>query len=448
MIDPLIASSSAKPLKGMRIGIDGFNLAIPHGTGVATYARALSKTVAAAGAQVDILYGLGMDQTTDPRARESLFFDALEHENFPRRPKAPSPRWFAETLRHFRGHRPFEIPIKGTVEIRPVAERLPYFDRLFNVNSLFRAASGFFRTTGKFLKVRNPGGVEIMHWTYPLPIEMMDARNVYTVHDIVPLSLPYVTLDNKKLYYRLLATLAARADGIATVSEASLKELVKLFPEASSKCANLYQAVDRDNFTHNSSPIAVNRDIATLCGLQPESYFIYYGALEPKKNIGRLIEAFLQSNCKARLVIVGSRNWKAEGELRFLERGIELGRILKLDYLPADLLAQLVRQAKALVFPSISEGFGLPVVEAMVLGTPVLTSSEGALDEVAGDAALKVNPYDLEAITQGLERLDDDEDLRVQLRRAGLQRAETFSQELYSERLAEFYQKVLKKKHS
>ncbi|QDH15500.1 glycosyltransferase family 1 protein [Oecophyllibacter saccharovorans] len=436
--------SEAGGMKGLRIGVDGFNLALKHGTGIATYARTLCRTIEAQGGRVDLIYGVGLDRSVPERLRETIFFDSLEDAPLPRRPRLPSPAWFRETFQHLKGHVAIPIPETPEVEKRPLAGKVPPHDRIFNVPSLFRAASGFFKTTGKFLKIANPGGIDVMHWTYPLPIEMLNARNVYTIHDVVPLTLPYFTLDNKTQHRRLLEALVRQADALVTVSEHARGEIAGLFPAAAPKLHNFHQAIDLTD-REEKSAFPSREVVSKFFGLEPGGYFLYYGALEPKKNIGRLLEAYLASSCTTPLVIVGSRSWKAEGELALLPQGLESGRIKKLEYLSAAHLADVVREAKAVIFPSIAEGFGLPAVEAMAFGTPVLTSAEGALAEVVGEAALKVDPYDVQALSKGMERLESDAALREDLRRKGPEQARRFNAAHYGARLQQLYRDLLKR---
>jgi glycosyltransferase involved in cell wall biosynthesis len=216
-----------------------------------------------------------------------------------------------------------------------------------------------------------------------------------------------------------------------------------MFPAVDpARVTNTYQAVEP--IAPGDESLSVN----ALFDLKPSGYFLYYGALEPKKNIGRLLEAFLASDVAAPLVLVGPKGWMAGGELRLLKTNLGLealrsGRIRRLDYLPRAMLMQLVRGALAVVFPSIYEGFGLPALEAMMVGTPLLTSGSGALAEIVGKAALMVDPYDVGAIRTGLTSLERDADLRAQLAREGLSRAEEFSMAAYRERLSTLYAEVL-----
>ncbi len=169
--------------------------------------------------------------------------------------------------------------------------------------------------------------------------------------------------------------------------------------------------------------------------------------MEPKKNLGRIVEAYLASGVTTPLVIVGGRAWLDEGETALLNQVMRDGgpsaqRIRRYDYMPFSLLISLIRGAKATLFPSLYEGFGLPVLELMALSTAVLTSTGGSLPEVAGDAAISVDPYDVQAMTRGLRALDADEDLRADLVRSGTAQAARFSVEAYRDRLAQMYRRV------
>ncbi|MFQ3661823.1 MAG: glycosyltransferase family 1 protein, partial [Chloroflexaceae bacterium] len=159
-------------------------------------------------------------------------------------------------------------------------------------------------------------------------------------------------------------------------------------------------------------------------------YFLYIGTIQPRKNLTRLIEAFAHAGPDdALLVIAGRRGWLSEPIVR---RVAELGltnRVRFPGYVPDADLPALLSGALAFVFPSLYEGFGMPVLEAMACGAPVLTSTTSALPEVAGDAALLVDPCDTDAIAAALRRLAADAPLRASLRARGLVRAADFTWE-------------------
>jgi len=156
-----------------------------------------------------------------------------------------------------------------------------------------------------------------------------------------------------------------------------------------------------------------------------------------------LIEAYLTSGVKTPLVLVGGRAWLEESETGLIDPSLAGDRIRQFEYLPRQLLVSLIRGARATLFPSIYEGFGLPVAESMALGTPVLTSNSGALAEIAGDAALLVDPLDVRGIKRGIQALDADEAMRGAFAARGLGQAEKFSAQAYQGRLAELYRRFI-----
>jgi len=428
---------------GLRVGIDGFNMAMPDGTGVATYGVALAESLRAMDHRVEGVFGL--PGALDPAMREVMFFEALER-GLPDRHAwmPPAMRAAAHRIDTYVRRRLQPVVETGRVERRPFANRLPAFDTIWTTHGLFARAERYFRRTRQLMPLRLANPPAVMHWTYPLPIRMVGAKNLYTFHDLVPLRLPYATLDRKRAYRRLVTAVAARADAIVTVSEASRRDLLAWLDVPPDRIVNTYQALP------DTIPATGG---AEVFGLHPGGYFLYFGAVEPKKNVGRLLEAFLASDASVPLVLVGARAWAAERELRLADGGQGgllspyarrlARRVIRLDYLPRRLLMGLVRDARAVLFPSLYEGFGLPVLEAMRLGTPVLTSNTASLPEVAGDAALLVDPYDVSALAAGIVRLDRDEALRADLSRRGPLQAEHFSTERYRQRLSALYDRVL-----
>jgi len=430
------------------IGIDGYNLALPNGTGVATYGHVLADVLRGGGHHVTGLFGVDAGSAAD--LREVLFYDRLgQVPPTPQLRRRRSRRIRMTALHPFLTRTAADVPQTGRVETANLAERLPVFDRLATVPNLFEIAHRHFALYGRFLPVRMAGPPAIMHWTYPVPVRLENAANIYTLHDLVPLRMPYTTLDAKRAYRDLIAACTAQAAHLCTVSEASRDDIIAEFGLDPDRITNCYQA----------SPLAAPVDdprqdaamIENIFGLKHRDYFLHFGAIEPKKNIGRLIEAYLSTGIAAPLVLTGGRGWQAQEELRLLVPDDEADtahgrrmaeRVRRLEHLSRPLLAKLIRGARAVLFPSIWEGFGLPVLEAMQLGTPVLTSNQGALAEIAGDAALLVDPYDVDAIAAGVRALDSDAALRERLAAAGPQAAARFSAEAYRARLEAIYARV------
>ncbi len=416
---------------GGRVFVDGHNLALPQGTGVATYARNLVAALGRLGLETEGVYGLGVPDRADPLLREIALTD----------PPAPRRVRFNYARNAVRvaaaaaaGVRAREAPMTGRVQADPA--RRPPFGRVHAVFKLWGLAQDVFDVTGRRLRVRVADPPAVMHWTYPLPVELVGARNIYTLHDLVPLRLPQTTLDRKDRYLRLMRLLAREADHLVTVSEASRADILDLLGVAPERVTNTHQSISAADAP---TPREARALVGGALGLEPGGYHLFFGAVEPKKNVGRLLEAFLLSEVERPLVLVGKAAWKSEEELRLLPGAVQAGRVIRLDHAPSSLLKALVLGARAVLFPSLSEGFGLPVLEAMAMGAPVVTSTAAALPEVAGDAAVLVDPYDVRALAAAIRALDGDDALRADLAARGPARAARFSEAAYDARLRELH---------
>ncbi|WP_251007658.1 glycosyltransferase family 1 protein [Sphingobium sp. BHU LFT2] len=428
----------------MRIGVDGYNLALPQGTGVATYGRNLAGAIAELGYPVDLLFGVNIPRKVNDDLRESLFFGQLGAD-------PPHGLSMRRRMRRWRVH-PFahdmiEIPVTGRTVASEGGHRLPPFDRLFNRAELYDVCARHFRRYSKFMTVRMPDPPAIMHWTYPLPIRLAGARNIYTLHDLVPLRLPRASLEDKRYYDRLVRACVAQADHIVTVSEKSRADIIDLMQADPERITNCYQASDMSALR---DPGSLPNRLHQLFDLEMKEYFLFFGAIEPKKNLGRVIQAYLESNVDTPFVIVGAEAWHADRELKLLgnAHGRKLpgvDRIRRIDYVPRTLLTDLVHGAKACLFPALYEGFGLPALEALAAGVPLLSSTTGALPEVTGEAALAVDPYDIDAIAHGIRRLDIDDALRIRLAAEGLVQADKFSLSTYAGRIRQLYHGIARR---
>ncbi|WP_244477932.1 MULTISPECIES: glycosyltransferase family 1 protein [unclassified Methylobacterium] len=431
--------------------LDGYNLGLEKGTGVATYARNLSYELHELGYRTDVLYGTRASPGIDPLLREISFFD----------PAVGTPPQWLVILRYIRdqltsplGRRAVKVPITGTVISKTFEARMPYFDQIWNSVNLFDVSLSYFKTYNRTLRVSGLRTPDIMHWTYPLPIRIPGAKNIYTLHDLVPLRLPFTTGDIKRRYLRLMRRIVKDADHIVTVSETSRRDIINLLGCPEHRITNTYQSVEIPKKFAEKPEDVVRREIEGAFGLPYKGYFLFFGAIEPKKNVGRLVEAYLASQVSAPLVIVGGAAWKSDVEFKFINpttnsyleqidnMTYQRDRIRRFDYAPFSLLVSLIRGAKGVVFPSLYEGFGLPVLESMLLGTPVITSKEGSTPEVAGDAALLINPYDARDIADAIRAVDSDADLRGRLSEMGKVQAAKYSPEIYRGRLKELYERL------
>ncbi|MES2884497.1 MAG: glycosyltransferase family 1 protein [Pseudomonadota bacterium] len=423
--------------------IDAYNLDLPQGTGVATYARNLSYCLKALDYEVNILHGRQLAHNVDPLLREITFFDGgVPIASWRQKLKVAQELLTMPFDYHSTATR---VNLKDQVIAPEQRRRMAQHDALWNVPDVYARAHRQFTNARSFHKVRLPQPLDLVHWTYPLPIRVEGALNIYTLHDLVPLRLPYTTLDRKRRYLRLMRNIVKTADHIVTVSECSRRDIIDLLGVAPERVTNTYQSVTLPEKLLAKPQAVAEQEVMSTFRLPPQGYFLFVGAIEPKKNIGRLIEAYLASGSTAPLVLAGPRAWKADEELRLYlsqERRLR-NRIRVLDYMPLPLLVSLIRSARALVFPSVYEGFGLPVIEAMLLGTPVLSATTGSIPELAGDAALLVDPYDSQALAEAIRGLDGNDALRSELSARGTRRAAYFAPERYAERVGALYSRLL-----
>ena len=423
-----------------RVCIDGFNLSLEKGSGIATYARTLHDGLAGLGLETQLLLGPGREPGGNALLNEIALSDGVS---------VKSTRKSVSRFLSNRTSRPIREALvvgrSGEV-IAPRTDVIDQADVIWSCQDVFHTANWDYGAHGRFTELRlgpagEPARTDVTHWTCVLPIREVRSANLYTIHDLVPLRLPHATLDDKGRYFGMCAEICRRADHVVTVSEQSKADIIRLFGMDEARITNTYQAVDVTSALAAASDEEVAAEVESALGLPWRGYFLYFGAVEPKKNIGRLIEAYLTSGVKAPLVLVGGRAWLEESETGLIDPSLAGDRIWRFDYLPRQLLVSLIRGARATLFPSIYEGFGLPVAESMALGTPVLTSNSGALGEIAGDAALLVDPLDVRGIKRGIQALDADEAMRGALAARGLGQAEKFSAQAYQGRLAELYQR-------
>ncbi len=432
-----------------RVFFDGLNLSLSQGTGVATYTRMLAQVVRDLGYEIGVVYASAQKPPKDPLLREVAFFDEKREIRTPFTRQIVN--CFTNQLRSFPTIKPLPIELDGVVVRRQFEATLPPDHRAFVAHNLFTSARAHFSSTNKFARLAFDPPPNIFHCTYQLPLLSKSACNIYTIHDLVPLRLPFTTLDNKRQMFRLFKKIAKQADHIVTVSENSKRDIVELLGVEESRVTNTYQAVDVPPAYRERPDAVIAEQLEGSFGLELNEYLLFFGALEPKKNVPRLIEAYLSSGVDIPLVLVAGKGWDNEAETKLIEELRDRQRsdaldnrrvrrtVYRYDYVPFSLLVTLIRGARAVVFPSLYEGFGLPVLEAMSLGTPVVTSRESSVPEVAGDAALLVDPYSTDEIAAAIRTIVNDADLRAELSQRGRVQAENFSVDRYRERVSALY---------
>lgn len=433
-----------------RICIDGYNLAMVRGSGIATYGRNLLINARRLGFETEVLYG-----PASPRSRNAILNEAalVDADRPPKKLSrtAKIARFKGAFASRF-GRTAHPIVPSGEVIWPSRGGGRPSAERYWAAGDLFVHANRSLQVYGKTTPVSfdpsaDAPAPDVMHWTAPLPLYAKNTANIYTFHDLIPLRLPHTTMDDTGVFMSLCQHVVRRADHIAVVSETTRQDVIRMLKVSEDRVTNTYQSIDLPPELVARSQDDVALELQGVFNLEWKGYFLHFGAIEPKKNLGRIVEAYLASGSQTPLIIVGGRAWLDEGETALLNQfkrdgGPNSDRIRQYEYMTFPMLVSLIRGARATIFPSLYEGFGLPVLESMALSTAVITSSGGSLPEVAGDAAIIVDPYDVQAITRGIQALDADDGLRADLIARGLVQAGKFTPEAYQARLRNLYAKV------
>lgn len=266
-------------------------------------------------------------------------------------------------------------------------------------------------------------------------------RSIVTIHDLGHLHFPEAHPTTQRQYHIWATRWNARAAShVLADSEATRDDIVKFCGVAPEKITVVYPAYDARVYqpVRDAEKIAATRTRLRI----GEDYILAIGTIHPRKNYARLIESFarLVSNLQfpisnLQLVIVGKRGWLHKPIFELVERLNLQSRVRFLDYAPASDMPALISGARVLAFPSLHEGFGLPVLEAHACGTPVVCSMTSSLPEAAGDAALFVDPLDVEAIAGAMQRLLTDDAVRAKLIARGFDNLKRFSWEASASRI-------------
>ena len=284
-------------------------------------------------------------------------------------------------------------------------------------------------------------GTQIFHATEHLLPPFRHIRSVLTVHDLIYVLFPEYHLPMNYHFLRLMMPrFARRADAIIAISECTRRDLVRLWQIPAEKVHVIYEGVDpRFADRPDAQAMAHVRQRYSL----PDRYALYVGTIEPRKNLPTLFEAWTQLRDRPPLVVAGKKGWLFEETFARVE-ALDLSDIVHFTGFVADEdLPALYAGAELFVFPSLYEGFGLPVLEAMACGTPVITTTGGSLPEVAGDAALIVEPTDVDALRDALDRLLHDASLRDDLSARGIDRVRRFSWERTAQETLAVYRRVV-----
>lgn len=255
-------------------------------------------------------------------------------------------------------------------------------------------------------------------------------KRVTVIHDLTPIKFPRFHRFQSQFLQRIfLPGILKRADLIVTNSENTKKDVIAYSPQAKEKTTFIH--LGKDEFFKPERDISVLRKYGVK---QP--YFLFVGTIEPRKNLITLLEAFEQFKQKNQtnhaLVIVGGKGWKSGRFFKKLKQYPFRSEIIIPGYVLREELPVFYSMAESFIYPSIYEGFGFPVLEAMACGTPVITSKTSSLPEVGGEAAVYFDPYQVSELVEKMELLEESDNMRKEMINKGFQQAEKFSWKKYA----------------
>lgn len=290
------------------------------------------------------------------------------------------------------------------------------------------------------------GDIDVFHAPCFQVPPVRNCATVFTIHDLIPITNPELAIPSAIRHFRpRIKHYARRADIIVAISRATASDIVENLGVQEDKIEVLYQGT-------TMLQKATTEEVGALrekFGLDRD-YILFVGRIEPRKNLPRVLKAFEISGLyrDLDLVLAGPPGWhmsQFNEAFNFLSCRDSV-RIL--DYVQDRDLAALYSGARLFVFASLKEGFGLPILEAMSVGCPVLTSNCSSMPEVAGDAALYVDPFDIDSISNGLLKIANDSELRSRLSRSGKERVAEFTWEKTAEKMIQIYRRAYEMRRS
>jgi glycosyltransferase involved in cell wall biosynthesis len=272
-----------------------------------------------------------------------------------------------------------------------------------------------------------PRGADLFHGLNQRLPRARLRHAVATFHDLFVLTGEYSTPEFRHRFAEQARHAAAEAEAIITVSEFTARQVQELLGVEHARIHVVHHGITA-------------KSVSTVAR---EKVILHVGAIQRRKNLARLVDAFERVDPAWRLVLAGSNGYGADEIMRRIESSPARNRIVLPGYVSRTELASWYVRATIFAFPSLDEGFGMPVLEAMAAGVPVLTSNRSALPEVAGDAAILVDPEDKDTLAHALRNLTESEELRADLALRGRARAQKFSWTAAVERTWEVYQSLL-----
>ncbi len=286
---------------------------------------------------------------------------------------------------------------------------------------------------------------EIIHGTDHFVYPCKTSLRVMTIHDLTFVKYPNYANSIVRTYLDRIQRCLSWTDLIITFSESTKRDIIELL---NVKANQIYITPQASRYSANYlSDKLIEQLKSTIEYHFSQPYLLFVGTLEPRKNIQALITAFnyLKDKYKIehKLVLIGQKGWKYQPIFEAIDNSTWKHHIHQLDYLSNELVALFYSQADVFIYPSYYEGFGLPILEAMTLGAPVITSNSSSLPEVAADAALLINPYEPIELADAILKVISDSQLRQKLIQKGQERAKLFTWERTAKETLKAYRSIL-----
>jgi glycosyltransferase involved in cell wall biosynthesis len=322
-------------------------------------------------------------------------------------------------------------------------------------NTLLLSRAGWEYLWERFGCAAIAGDVDIFHLPYaalPPPRRNSQTKLAVTIYDLAFAYYPETAVDHAVFRYLTdrLSRQVEQADKILTISQSTRNDLQKILGAPSDKIEVIYPGTDLRAPTVGAEDAvgSEKNGAATFKALNlPERYILCVGTWEPRKNLETLLKAFhhLRKKCREQnifLCLCGSKGWKyREAEKIITDLDLE-ERVRTLGYVPREAMPSLFARSLMFVYPSLYEGFGMPVVEAMACGAPVITSNVSSMPEAAGDAGLLIDPLSVDDLAGAMERLVDDEELRRRMIERGFAQARRFSWQKAAKETLQVYESL------
>jgi glycosyltransferase involved in cell wall biosynthesis len=287
------------------------------------------------------------------------------------------------------------------------------------------------------------GSLDLFHAPdFILPPVRPGTPTIVTIHDLSFVREPDSTMPGMSVHLnKWVPHSVKRADRVIAVSEATRRDLIEFYQTPPAKISVIYHGVSPE-----FRPVQEKERLLAVrykYGLDQRPFILSVGTIQPRKNYQRLVQAFASINQPLSLVIAGSEGWNCDDVYREVEKLGLADRVYFPGFVAEEDLPVLLSAATLFGYPSLYEGFGLPVLEAMACGTPIVAANQSSLPEVVGDAGLTVDPTDVAALATAITRLLDDPSLRERLSAAGLAQAAKFTWPTMAAKLLHVYQEVI-----